>query len=157
MWEFRFLSDFRLFCSSQNPIFRLVMHWKAHLFRRFRFFQTFSHRRSQHPLLLPRVGVKSQGSNCNHITLFFQISSPKVEATATGCVSLPVGRVFRRGGVGLSLRHLPNPAGIVRQDAGATRVPRSVSSRSTSTLHFYSLQEGATRPQMLVASDVDGE
>ena len=44
MWEFRFYSDFRLVCSSQNPIFRLLMHWKAHLFRHFRLFQTFSHR-----------------------------------------------------------------------------------------------------------------
>ena len=42
MWEFRFLSDFRLICSSQNPIFRLLMHWKAHLFSHFRLFLTFS-------------------------------------------------------------------------------------------------------------------
>ena len=38
-------SDFNqisyLFCSSQNPTFRLLMHWKAHLFRHFRLFQTF--------------------------------------------------------------------------------------------------------------------
>ena len=47
MWEFRFSSDFRLFCSSQNPIFTLLMHWKAHLYR---LFQTFSHRRSHTPV-----------------------------------------------------------------------------------------------------------
>ena len=51
MWEFRFESDFRLFCSSQNPIFRLLMHWKAHFFRHFRLFQTFSHKCSHTPVL----------------------------------------------------------------------------------------------------------
>ena len=37
-------SDFNLIsdsCSSQNPIFRLLMHWKAHLFMHFRLFQNF--------------------------------------------------------------------------------------------------------------------
>ena len=29
-------------CSSQNPISRLVMHWKTHLFRHFRLFQIIS-------------------------------------------------------------------------------------------------------------------
>ena len=46
------ISDF--FCSSQNPIFRILMHWKAHLFRHFRLFQTFwdfSSRTLSHPLL----------------------------------------------------------------------------------------------------------
>ena len=39
--DFNLISDFFFFCSSQNPIFRLLMHWKAHLFRHFRLFQTF--------------------------------------------------------------------------------------------------------------------
>ena len=43
MWEFRFV------CSAQNPIFRLLMHWKAHLFRHFRLIQTLSHRCSHTP------------------------------------------------------------------------------------------------------------
>ena len=38
--DFNLISD--LFCSSQNPIFRLLMHWKAYLFKHFRLFQTFS-------------------------------------------------------------------------------------------------------------------
>ena len=33
---------FQTFCSSQNPIFRPLMHRKAHLFKNFRLFQTFS-------------------------------------------------------------------------------------------------------------------
>ena len=28
-WEFRLSSDFRLFCSSQNPIFRLLMQFEC--------------------------------------------------------------------------------------------------------------------------------
>ena len=52
----RILSDFRLFCSSQNPIFRHLMHWKAHLFRHCRLFKTFSHRRSHvHPWIASLV------------------------------------------------------------------------------------------------------
>ena len=42
MWDFRFWSDFRLFCCSQKPKFQTInavlMHWKAHLFRHFRLF-----------------------------------------------------------------------------------------------------------------------
>ena len=41
--DFNLISDF--FCSSLNPIFWLLMHWKAHLLRHFRLFQTFSYRR----------------------------------------------------------------------------------------------------------------
>ena len=32
---------FQTFLLFTNPIFRLLMHWKAHLFRHFRLFQTF--------------------------------------------------------------------------------------------------------------------
>ena len=42
MWEFRFQSDFRLFALHKTPyICRLLMHWKAHLFKHFRLFETF--------------------------------------------------------------------------------------------------------------------
>ena len=43
--DFNLISRFFFFGSTQNPIFRLFnavwMHWKAHLFRHFRLFQTF--------------------------------------------------------------------------------------------------------------------
>ena len=55
MWEFRFQSDFRLFCSSQNSIFRLLMHWKAHLSGiadYFRLFQAFFSQTLSHPCFI---------------------------------------------------------------------------------------------------------
>ena len=70
MWEFRFQSDFRLFFSSQNPIFRIWMHWIAHLFRHFRLFETFSHRRSHTPVLCSRA----RGNFPETIPLFFNYS-----------------------------------------------------------------------------------
>ena len=52
-------SDLNLtfFCSSQIPIVRLLMHWKAHHFWHFRLFQTFSHRWSRTPGLLFKVAT----------------------------------------------------------------------------------------------------
>ena len=48
-----FYSDFRLFCSSQNPIFRLLMLFECiekHIFSGISdYFQTFSHKCSHTP------------------------------------------------------------------------------------------------------------
>ena len=53
MLEFRFWSSFRIFwlffCSSGDPIFRLLMSWGTHLFGHFGLFQTLFSQTISHP------------------------------------------------------------------------------------------------------------
>ena len=51
---------FQTFLLFIKPIFRLLMHWKAHLFRHFRLFQTYSHRHSHTPAFMSMLCILSQ-------------------------------------------------------------------------------------------------
>ena len=67
---------FQTFLLFIKPIIRLLMHWKAHLFRHLRLFQTYSHRHSHTPVL------------CQCYAFFLNISFPLLHVLQA-CNGLP--------------------------------------------------------------------